>query len=73
VQIFCESWKELPMRLINVCWKISCPDAVRSFERFDISSTHSEIAIIANEAGFQNVSEDDNSRIVGISFFPINE
>jgi hypothetical protein len=49
------------------------PDALHSFEGFDVSSVHTDVAILANEAEFQDVSECDVAGSVGISSFVFNE
>jgi hypothetical protein len=71
VKIVCESWKELATSLMNGCWKISYPDEVHSFEGFDISSVHIENAIVANEARFQDVSENDVGELLESHFLPL--
>jgi hypothetical protein len=49
---------------MNGCWKQSYPDAVHSFEGFDVSSVHTEITILANKTGFQDVSEDGAAELL---------
>jgi hypothetical protein len=71
VQTVGESWKELSTRLLNGCWKNSYPDAAHSVEGFVVSPIRTEIAILAKEAGFQDVGEDDIAKLLESLSLPL--
>jgi hypothetical protein len=56
---------------MNGSWKNSYPDAVHSFEVFDVSPVCTEIAILAKEPGFQDVGEDDVAELLESHSLPL--
>jgi hypothetical protein len=52
-------------------WKNSYPDALHSFKDFDVSPIHNEIAVLAKEAGFQDVGEDDTAELLESHSLPL--
>jgi hypothetical protein len=71
VKIVGESWKELSTRITNGCWKNSYPDTVHYFEVFGVSLICTKIAILAREAGFQDVGEDNVAKLLESHSLPL--